>query len=103
MGVIMLQPIKFKVFIIILLLFVIVFIIVIFLVRAGINTCEKKKGEKALVEVNACKFIMLLLLLSPQTALFFQKGKTNEGSSQWFCRWMIRIITENTGCQFIHI
>lgn len=46
MGVIMLQPIKFKVFIILLLLFIIVFIIVIFLVRAGINTCEKKKGEK---------------------------------------------------------
>lgn len=46
MGVITLQPIKFKVFIIILLLFVIVFIIVIFLVRAGINTCEKKKGKK---------------------------------------------------------
>lgn len=42
----MLQPIKFKVFIIILLLFVIVFIIVIFIVRAGINTCKKKEGGK---------------------------------------------------------
>ena len=41
----MLQPIKFKVFIIILLLFVIVFVIAIFIVRAGINTCEKKEGE----------------------------------------------------------
>lgn len=67
------------------------------------NTCERKRERKSPVEVNPCKLSILLLLLSPQPAIFFQKGKTNEESSLWFCRWMIRIITEGTGPQFLHI